>query len=122
MLYKADFFNWFGVSFFVIRRKLGPVLVLLAKSLKFLCSNLNLPVSVGCILLCQLCECKSHEACSILSKCLKFMFYYYYFLELTFVRLLLLSVFQRLKLRETHPGHDHQWRTFTHDAPVSREY
>lgn len=30
---------------------------------------------------------ESHEACSILSKCLKFMFDDYYLLELTFVRL-----------------------------------
>ncbi len=88
MLYKADLLNWFGVFFFAIRRILGPILVLLAKSLKFLCSNLNFPVFVGCILLCQLWEFKSHEACSKLSKCLKFMFYYYnFFLELTFVRL-----------------------------------
>ncbi len=65
--------------FFEIRRKLGQILVLLAKSLKFLCSNLNFPVFVGCILLCQLWEFKSHEACSKLSKCLKFMFYYYNF-------------------------------------------
>lgn len=73
------------VLFLVIRRKLGQV----AKSLKFLYSNLNLPVSVGYILFLSV-SCgnvESHEACSILSKCLKFMFDDYYFLELTFVRL-----------------------------------
>lgn len=62
--------SFFPFYFFVIRWKLGQSLVLPARSLKFPCSNLNLD-SVRCILLCQLWECESHEACSIVSKCLK---------------------------------------------------
>lgn len=43
-------------------------------------ANLNLPVSFGYILLCQLWECETREACSILSKHPMFMFVFLFFL------------------------------------------
>ncbi len=112
MLYKADLKNWFWVSFFVIR-KLGQILVLLAKSRKFLCYNLNLPVSVRCILL-------SVVGIWVIWSMLHTiqMFEVHVWLLLFFgvdlcEVMLLSSMFQRLKLSGTHPGHAHQWRTFT---------
>lgn len=104
MLYKADI--WFWVSCFVIRRNLGQILVLLAKSLMLTWICL-FHLDIFCYVNCGNVRHVKHARyyLNIQCLCLWFFFFlgswplwgcYYSFL---------LSMFQKLKLNGTQPGY-----------------